>query len=108
MKKITLAAVLIGAAVMPSLAFAQATTTPSTGVDKPAVTQPTDSNNQTPPLKGAQSFTQAQANSRIESSGYTEVRNLTLDTTGLWTGSAMKDGKAVTVVLDYQGNVVTR
>jgi len=56
---------------------------------------------------GANSFTESQAKSRIESMGYQQVTNLKKDpNTSVWTGNATKDGKQVQVQLDYQGDVV--
>jgi hypothetical protein len=57
------------------------------------------------PTPGASSYTEAQARSAIESAGYTGVGALTQNTNGLWQGSAMKDGKSVSVSVDYKGAV---
>lgn len=57
---------------------------------------------------GANSFTQAQARSRIESLGYTNVSELKQDAHSVWRGTAMKDGKTAQVALDYKGDVVGR
>ena len=64
--------------------------------------------NAVPPLAGANSFTEGQARSRIEAMGYSGVTGLTKDDQSVWHGTAMKDGKSTTVMLDYKGNVVTR
>ncbi|MBP1887271.1 PepSY domain-containing protein [Sinorhizobium mexicanum] len=93
------AAALMGAATMP--AFGQ---TASPSGDTPAVTAP-DSTNPSAPVEGANSFTQDQAKERMEQAGYTEVKGLKLDDQGVWRATAMKDGKSVSVALDYQGNV---
>lgn len=60
------------------------------------------------PVAGANSFTEAQAKSRIEDAGYAKVSALALDGKGIWRGTATKDGKSVQVALDYQGNVVAQ
>ena len=73
----------------------------------PAVKSP-NANNPAAPVAGANSFTEGQAKSRIESNGYTNVSDLKKDDSGIWTGSAMKGGQKVNVRLDFQGNVVTR
>ena len=39
--------------------------------------------------------------------GLTSVASLVKDGDGIWRGSAMKDGKAVKVAVDFKGNVVT-
>jgi putative membrane protein len=61
---------------------------------------------ETPPLPGANSFTEGQAKDRMEEAGFTQVSNLKKDDNGIWRGSAMKDGKQVSVALDFRGNVV--
>lgn len=58
------------------------------------------------PLKGANSFTESQARSRIESNGFSAVTGLAKDTDGIWRGKAMKDGHSVDVALDYKGEIV--
>lgn len=104
MKKLLLAAALVGASTFG--AFAQTTTTPpATDGDTPAVATP-DSGNATAPVEGANSFTEDQAKERITEAGYADVTGLTLDDTGVWRGTASKDGKSVNVALDYQGNIV--
>jgi len=62
----------------------------------------------TPPLAGANSFTESQARDRIEASGYTAVTALAKDEQSIWRGMAMKGGKSVRVALDYKGNVVAQ
>jgi len=57
------------------------------------------------PVPGANSFTEGQAKSRIESQGLTNVSGLTKDGQGVWRGKAMKDGKNVNVALDFHGDV---
>ena len=60
------------------------------------------------PAKGHSSFTKNQAEGRIAKAGYTGVGDLKKTNNGVWQGSAMKDGKSVTVSLDYKGNVTAR
>jgi hypothetical protein len=60
------------------------------------------------PVAGANSFTEGQAQSRIEAKGYTNVGSLKKDTKGVWRGTAMRDGKSVDVSLDFEGNIVAR
>jgi putative membrane protein len=57
------------------------------------------------PRAGANSFTEGQAKSRIESRGFSNVSALAKDDNGIWRGKAMKDGKSVDVSLDFEGNV---
>ncbi len=65
-------------------------------------------NNPGAPVSGANSVTEGQAKSRIESNGFSNVTGLKKDDNGVWRGKAMKDGKSVDVSLDFQGNVVAR
>ena len=74
------------------------------GPSNPAV-KTTEGNNPGAPVAGANSFTEGQAKARIEARGYANVAGLAKDNSGLWRGTAMKDGKPVNVTLDYQGNV---
>lgn len=60
----------------------------------------------TPPLKGANSFTESQAKNRIAKAGFTNVSKLTKDANGIWRGTASKTGKSVNVAVDYKGNIV--
>ncbi|MGT2466424.1 DUF4142 domain-containing protein [Mesorhizobium atlanticum] len=62
--------------------------------------------NASAPVPGANSFTEAQAKSRIQDAGFSNVSALTKDESGIWRGTAEKDGKQVAVALDFKGNVV--
>jgi hypothetical protein len=79
-----------------------------TNVNEPSnpAVKTTEGNNPGAPVEGANSFTEDQARSRIESRGFTSVSKLTKDDKGIWRGTAMKDGRQTQVSLDYQGNVV--
>lgn len=57
---------------------------------------------------GANSFTEAQARSRLTEAGYTQVTGLAKDDEGVWRGMASKNGKKSRVGLDYKGNVTTK
>jgi hypothetical protein len=59
------------------------------------------------PLKGANSFTETQAKDRAMAAGLSSVASLVKDGDGIWRGSAMKDGKAAKVAVDFKGNVVS-
>ena len=74
----------------------------------PAVNTPNSPPNPGAPVAGANSFTEGQAKSRIEPTGYTNVSGLRKDDQGGWRGMAMKDGRSVNVSLDFQGNVVAQ
>jgi len=62
-------------------------------------------NNSAVPVKGANSFTEAEAQKQIEAKGYTHVAGLTKDQDGVWRGTAEKNGASGPVSVDYQGNV---
>ena len=104
MRKMALAA----SAAMLALVFAEASaqTPAQPGPQNPAM-QTQSGNNSDMPVKGANSFTTAEAKSRIEKQGYTAVGTLRKDSTGVWRGTATKDGQRVKVSVDYQGNVNT-
>ena len=74
----------------------------------PAVNTPNSPPNPGAPVAGANSFTEGQAKSRIESSGYTNISELRKDDQGVWRGKAMKNGKSVSISLDFQGNVTAQ
>lgn len=83
---------------------ASAQTPAQSGPQNPAV-HTNDSNNSSAPVKGSNSFTMAEAQSRISDKGYTHVSVLKKDANGVWRGMATKDGQRVSVSVDYQGNV---
>jgi hypothetical protein len=74
----------------------------------PAVVTPNSPSNPTAPAQGANSFTEGQAKSRLESSGFTGVSGLAKDSQGVWRGKAMRSGQSVDVSVDYQGNITPR
>jgi periplasmic protein CpxP/Spy len=55
--------------------------------------------------KGANSFTEAQARSRLQQHGYRQISALIKDQDGIWRGSATRDGHQMHVGLDYKGNI---
>lgn len=63
---------------------------------------------QTPPLAGANSFTETQAKDRIQKAGFNNVSSLSKDPQGVWRGKAQKSGQEVSIALDYRGNVVQK
>jgi putative membrane protein len=74
----------------------------------PAVNTPNTLPNPTAPVAGANSFTEGQAKSRIESKGFKSVSHLKKDDTGVWRGQAMQNDKTMNVSVDFQGNVVAQ
>ena len=90
-----------------TLLAALAISTTTALAQTPAVKSPS-ATNPAAPVPGANSFTEGQAKSKIESQGFTNVSGLKKDDNGIWTGSATKGGNKVNVRLDFQGNVTTR
>jgi hypothetical protein len=106
MKTILAASVLC---IVAGVASAQSTNPPANAnPSMPATTSPNSGNNAGAPAAGANSFTEAQAKSRIEKDGFSAVSNLKKDDSGVWRGKATKSGKSMDVSLDYQGNVVAK
>ena len=60
------------------------------------------------PVPGKTSFTEGEAKDRIEKHGYVIVTNPLKGDRGIWYAQATKDGKAVRLMVDYQGNVFER
>jgi len=90
---------------------ATANQTPSsTSSPSPSAVQTNNPNSRTAaaPVPGRNSFTEGEASSRIQAGGYSDVKDLKKDDQGIWRGHAMKNGQAVPVALDYQGNVVSK
>ncbi len=92
----------VAAGLFGSAAFAQ--TPAQQGPANPAVKNMHE-NNSSAPVAGANSFTKGEAMKQIEAKGYTHVTKLTKDESGVWRGTAMKDGQSGPVSVDYQGNV---
>ena len=102
----TLSAVFFLGAICATSGLAQTTTSPPSSSTAPAAVATNHDNNTTAaPVAGANSFTMAQAQRRIEDKGYSQVTELTKDDKSIWRGHAMKDGKAMNVALDFQGNI---
>jgi hypothetical protein len=74
----------------------------------PAVVTPNSPPTPGAPVAGANSFTEGQAKSRLESNGYSNVVGLAKDNAGVWRGTAARGGQSVDVSVDYQGNVTPR
>jgi hypothetical protein len=99
---------LIAAALAFVAAGAVAQTPPAKdGPQNSAVNTQNSSNRMVDaPVKGANSYTEGEAKSRIEKMGFANISDLKKDDHGVWRGKAMKNGQRVDVSLDYQGNVV--
>jgi hypothetical protein len=73
---------------------------------QPAVTtSDADRKTSAAPVAGANSFTMREARRRIEAGGFSQVTGLQKGRDGVWRGKAVRDGTAVNVYCDYQGNV---
>jgi putative membrane protein len=77
----------------------------TTDKDSNAAVQSRGGNDTDVPAKGANSFTEGQAQSRIADRGYSNVDDLKKDDDGVWRGNAQHNGQSVQVWLDYKGNV---
>ena len=101
--------ILISAVVVAMTGAAAIAQNPpaQSGPGNPAVNTQ-DTNRANNPVAGANSYTEGQAKSRIETGGYTNVSGLKKDDQGVWRAKATKDGKSGDVSVDFQGNVVTR
>ena len=64
-----------------------------------------NTNDFTVPVKGSNSFTVGEAQSRIAQRGYVNVSDLKKDNDGVWRGTAQHSGSDVKVWVDYKGNV---
>ena len=97
-------------AALATTAVAQTTNSQGSGSSNPAVThKPADSPQTTGAVEpGANSFTEGQARSRIESQGFSNVTDLRKDDQGIWWGKATREGKSVSVSVDYKGTVQTQ
>ena len=98
---------LVAAAALSLIAggaFAQAPAT-NGPQNRPVNTNDSVNRQSSMPVKGANSFTEGEAKSRIEKMGFTNVSGLKKDDNGVWRGTAQHDGSPVQVWLDYKGNV---
>jgi hypothetical protein len=69
----------------------------------------TDTNKSSTDVAAASnSFTESQAKGHIEKAGYTDVTGLAKGADGLWTATAKKGGKTMTVALDFKGAVTAK
>jgi hypothetical protein len=103
MKNVLLAATLL---LATGSAFAQ-TTPANKDAHTPAVAT-SNTGNPGAPVAGSNSFTEAQAKSRMQAAGFTGVTGLTKDRDGVWHGKAAKAGQTTDVTLDFQGNVTPK
>jgi Ni/Co efflux regulator RcnB len=98
---------VIGVSIMTATMAAAQTAPANNSTSPPAISSgKADSNTTAAPVAGKNSFTEAQARSQIEKKGYTGVTGLMKDDQSIWRGKAMRDGKSMSVSVDYQGNVV--
>lgn len=58
--------------------------------------------------EGANSFTEGQVRSRLDDAGFKDAKDLKKGDDGIWRGTAMQDGKPVSVGLDFKGNVAAQ
>jgi hypothetical protein len=101
-------AVVAGLLAVGAVAASAQTSSNQTGsATPPAIVRGNaDSHSAAAPVAGKNSFTEAQAKDRLEKHGYTSVSALKKDDQSVWHGTATKDGRPVSVAVDYQGNIV--
>jgi hypothetical protein len=104
MRKILVAAVIAAIAVPAAAQQRPANRDANT----PAVNTPNSPPNPGAPVAGANSFTESQAKSRLETNGFSGISGLQKDANGVWRGKANKGGQSVNVSVDFQGNVTPR
>ena len=97
------AVILASGAAMAQTAAERSTTAP------PAVSNPNNTaKTSAAPVAGKNSFTEKEAQKRLEDHGYSQVTGLAKDTDSIWHAKAMKAGQATMVSLDYQGNITEK
>jgi len=106
MRTVTIAALAV--TLVAGSALGQNANPPASSRPNNPALSTTGKNNSENPVAGANSFTRGQAKARIEKRGYTNVSGLKKDDSGVWQGKAAKDGKPVSVSIDFQGNVIGR
>lgn len=57
---------------------------------------------------GANSFTEGEARARFERNGLANVTDLKKDDQGIWRAKATREGKSVSVGLDFKGNIAAQ
>jgi hypothetical protein len=87
-------------------AFAQTAATNASATPPAVATDHTDSKTSAAPVAGKNSFTKKETRDRLRKHGYSQIKGLTLTPDGIWQGTAVKEGKSVSVAVDYQGNIV--
>ncbi len=87
-----------------ALTTATAVSAQQAGSHNPAA-KDSDPHMMSAPAKGANSFTEDQARKRLAKAGYSGVGALTKDANGVWMGMGTKNGKSMTVGLDFKGNI---
>jgi hypothetical protein len=105
MMKRTLVLTLMAGMLSSGMAFAQSAATNDSTKPPAVATGDAASKTSEAPVAGKNSFTKKQAAHRLREHGYSAVKGLAKDDQGVWRGTAMKDGKSVSVSVDYQGNI---
>ncbi len=110
MKRMTIAAMMVSAFAFAAVAQTTPSATPpaNSGPGNSAINAPNAPSKPGAPVAGANSFTESQAQARIEDKGFSTVTDLRKDDAGVWRATATKDGKQHNVSLDFQGNVVAQ
>ncbi len=96
---------ICGAEAMVRVACAQTAATNSSPTPPAVASGSAESRTSAAPVAGKNSFTKGEVRKRLESHGYSQVSGLAKDDEGVWRGAAMKNGKQVTVAVDFQGDI---
>ncbi len=110
MKRLLLSTALVAAITSAAIAQTSPAPAPSQPAPAPAARDTTGSTtraaiNGAPLENGANSFTEAQAKSRLEDAGIAGVTGLAKDDNGIWRGRGNWQGRSVSVGLDFRGNI---
>lgn len=103
-----LLAIVSAATLMIGPAVAQNQNPPAKSGPGNAAVNSSSKPNDPAPVEGANSFTEGQAKSKIETNGFTNVSALKKDNDGVWRGKAQKGGTPMDVSVDFKGNVVAK
>lgn len=101
-----LGGVVAGLSIAPHVQ-AQIATQPGTTMTTPRAAERSESGvvPATQLESGANSYTEGQARSRLESNGFSGISNLRKDDNGFWRATATRGGSAGDVALDFQGRI---
>jgi hypothetical protein len=107
MKISFLALVLMTNLCLATAVLAQGTVSDGPTAKGNSVLKPGHTVNDGAPARGANSFTQSEAQAHITHAGFSSVSGLVKGADGVWRGTAVRGGTRSEVALDFKGNVTT-